>query len=168
MKHWTEKEIQRHLDANTSSADAARMRHLRACKSCGDLLKQYRLLYGLLKTAPPIRIPEHFARKTAAKAEGKNPFLSFILREPLWMTAGLALILGAWFYFYAPPSLLDALTNLGRLTVEIKNLLPSYCRTGFDYASPYLPEILLAGSALAIAALLDRFLLQPRLRRLRT
>jgi len=168
LTHWTEEEVQRYLDGGTSPTDAARVRHLRTCSTCRATLARYRMLYRLLKAEPAIHIPAHFARTTALKIAKRNALIDFGMREPMWISAGLLFVLGIWFRVYSPPSIPATLKGLFQVAMELKILLSPSLKSWIGHAGKSMPLILLGGGVLVAAALLDRYFLEPRLRRLQT
>ena len=163
LRHWTDEDIQRYLDGEISQYDSILVRHLHTCKSCRDELAQYRLLYRLLKKEPEFCVSEHFARETTVKAERHHVTMAFWRRESVLISTGLAGMLSVWFYACHPASLYIATKGLMQTVMELKNISFSWI-----HLSDSFPLILAGGGILILASLFDRYILQPRLRRLFT
>ncbi len=168
--HLNDDQIQDYLDGNLKPDDQA-VGHLDGCPDCQKVVENYRALYRSLAVEPGFELSPDFAEKVVS---GVSPAkVSPVPEKPEWfkvrewvvMVAGLAAVTGAALFFINPISLVKSLFGWtgaaeatgGGLAQEMSTYVSGL---GFN------PMLLLSVALTIIAvAVIDRFVIRPRLRR---
>jgi hypothetical protein len=168
LKHLTDEEIQDFLDGNLTHKRAALAeRHLETCSRCREALRQYQSLYVKLGDERGFELSKGFARSvigrlpTEGETESRFRFLNLFLA-----ILGFVVCVGALIYY-------ADLRPLGR---AFSHLLPGpQLGSGLlDFVKGLLVGlngnlgfVVFALLTLIFVASLDRFVFQPKHRRLR-
>ncbi len=167
LKHLTDEEIQEYLDGNLSEDVALLTReHLKACPLCREAVKQYQSVYVGLGDDRGFELSKGFARsvvnKLPAEAEAKS--YSGIVNV-LLVALGVAVSLGVTLYLIDLKPLGKALSDfipgpeLGTGLLDLAEGL----LVGLNGNVEFLIVALLI---FLLVAGLDRFVLQPRYKRI--
>lgn len=167
MKHLTDSEIQTYLDGGSDDETHKKIEmHLAGCQHCRKELQTYRALYGYLAAAPAVSLSPAFAGNIISRierGESERPLFE-------WLMFGISVLIGLAAFFYFVP-----LAALGSLFAPLFTPILESTRPLWQYllsltARLDLPGIgnarlvIFAALVLFSAALIDRFILQPRLR----
>lgn len=167
MKHLTDSEIQTYLDGGSDGEAHKKIEmHLAGCQHCRKELQTYRALYGYLSAAPAVSLSPAFAGKVISRlerGESERPLFE-------WLMFGVSVLIGlAAFFYFVPLGTLGSLFA-PLLTPMLESARPLWqyllsLTTGLDLPGiGNVRLVIFAGLVLLSAALIDRFILQPRLR----
>jgi hypothetical protein len=161
IRHWTDQDIQRHIDEGGTSSPGARINHLRLCRACRRQISAYRKLAGMLSRQPPVTLSMNFPADVAARTLRTRAGLGLFSREWLWVLAALLFGLGAWIFLYQAPMLETFRLWFSQVFADFQPVVNAWSKGG-----RYLPWLAEGLGALVLAALLDRMVASFRARRL--
>ncbi len=170
MKHLSDEEIQDYLDGNAPHKKNRIEDHLKSCVHCQNLLSQYQELYIDLKQEPQFQLSEEWIPAIMKKLVSmpktrllfrfaKNLLLGigFLWLTTVAITIAYLIDSKPWKEIYSQSS--DLISDLQTLFfASIDQLLSDLV------GKPYL--LLFAGLALLTVAVIDHWIIQPRIKKL--
>lgn len=170
MKHLSDEEIQDYLDGNAPHKKNTIEDHLKSCVHCQALFNQYQELYIGLKQEPQFKLSEEWTPAIMKKLVlipktrplfrfAKNLFLGigFLCLTTIAITIAYLFDSNPWKEIYSQFS--DLISGLQTIFfVSIDQLLSDLV------GKPYL--LLFAGLTLLTVAVIDHWIIQPRIKKL--
>jgi len=167
LKHLTDDEIQDYLDGNLSRQDALLIeRHLEICPLCQEALTQYQGLYVGLKNDKGFDLSKNFAKSVIKRLPAEGETESHFNYLNIFLTIlGIIVTLGVTLSYVDLRPLGKAFAHVlpgqefgSSLLVFAESLL-----TNLNGNAGFLIIVLLT---LLLIAALDRFIIQPKYRRI--
>ena len=169
LEHLTDEEIQDYLDGNLSQKITLLVRqHLEECNRCRQTLKQYQSVYVGLEDDKKFELPKGFARSVVNQLPVEGEAKSYFSFLNIFLALlGAATFIGVTLYYINLKPLGKILSHLlpgrelgaGLLDLMKGLLLGMNGNAGF---------VIIALLTLIFVAGLDRFIFQPKYKRLRT
>lgn len=169
LEHLTDEEIQDYLDENLSEKITLLVRqHLEECHRCREALKQYQSVYVGLEDEKGFELSKVFARSVVNKLPAEGEAKSYLSLLNIFLALlGAAISIGITLRYVNLKPLGKAISHLlpgkelgiGLLDLMKGLLLGLNGNAGF---------VIIALLTLLFVAGLDRFIFQPKYKRLRT
>jgi len=168
LKHLKDDEILEFLDGNLPAPEATSIEeHLEKCPACQEALRQYQSLYDGLSRDEGFVLSKGFAKSVVSRLQAvpqEKPRINYA--SVFWVILGIFIGMGVLIKFVDLKTWGDAINKTLLSQFEFGSVLIDSIKAALTVLNGNVNLVVAAVLALSIFATLDRFVLQPKYRRI--
>jgi hypothetical protein len=168
LEHLNDDEILEFLDGNLPAPEATSIEeHLEKCSACQEALRQYQSLYDGLSGEEGFVLSKGFAKSVVSRLQAvpqEKPRINYA--SVFWVILGIFIGVGVLIKFVDLKTWGDAINKTLLSQFEFGSVLIDSIKAALTVLNGNVNLVVAAVLALSIFATLDRFVLQPKYRRI--
>jgi anti-sigma factor RsiW len=168
VEHISDDEILEFLDGNLPAPEVTSIEdHLKNCPACQEALRQYQNLYEGLSSEEDFVLSKGFAKSVVSRLQAvpqEKPRINYV--SVFWVILGIFIGVGVTIKFVDLKTWGDAINKTVLSQFEFGSVLIDSIKAALVVLNGNVGLVIAAVLALSLFATLDRFVLQPKYRRI--